>query len=198
MGETILEELNDRSSTDTTARWLAHFLAEKIELANSAPDDAEGDTVRQDCLDLVLKIWERREKVPFAIPLEEAIQELGVLLKPKPYFPAPDVAKSTTLQLFDKLIKLHKQESQVCFALWVSTLDLRSEREHLTKNPEHLSEEELQLANFLVDTQDELNGDEANVCGKVIPGFGSLPDSEREAVCREILKSISETRATLL
>ncbi|MBH3344161.1 hypothetical protein I5O09_10430 [Pseudomonas parafulva] len=198
LGKKILEELNERNSTDTTARWLAHLLAEKIELATSAPDNAEGDAVRNDCLNLILKIWERREAVPFKIPLEDAIDELATLLKPKSYFPAQDVKKSKTLQIFDKLIKLHNKESQVCFALWISNLDLSSERAHLTNNPEHLSEEELKLANFLVESQDNLNGEKANICGKVIADFGSLPDQEREAACREILKSISEERANLL
>lgn len=198
LGKKILEELSERSTTDTTARWLAHLLAEKIELATSAPDGAEGDATRNDCLDLVLKIWERRQTVPFTIPLEEAVNELGMLLNPKPYLPAPDVKKSKTLQLFEKLIELHKQESQVCTALWISNLDLQSERAHLTNNPEHLSEEELKYTNFLVNFQDKLKGDKANICGKVIPGFGSLPDHEREAACREILKSISEERAALL
>ncbi|MGY3255652.1 hypothetical protein [Pseudomonas chlororaphis] len=198
LGKKILEELNQQRGTDTTARWLAHLLAEKIELATSAPDNDEGESIRKQCLELILQIWERRERFPLAIPLASAIQDLNTLLKPKSYFPASETSKSPTLELFRKLIQFHKQESQVCFALWISQLDLSLERAHITDNPEHLSDDELRVASFLVESQDELSGDNAKVCGKTIPDFGSLPDKEKEAICHTILKEIAEKRSALL
>lgn len=198
LGKKILEELNEQRGTDTTARWLAHLLAEKMELATSAPDNEEGESVRKQCLELILQIWERRERFPLAIPLASAIQDLNTLLNPRPYFSASEAKKSPSLDLFQKLIQLHKQESQVCFALWISQLDLSLERAHITDNPEYLSDDELRVASFLVDYQDELSGDEAKVGGLTVPGFNSLPVQEKEAICHRILKEISEKRSALL
>jgi hypothetical protein len=54
-----VKELGIEPGVDTLGRWMAHYLAELLERAETAPDE-ERNKARQDCADLILKLWSHR------------------------------------------------------------------------------------------------------------------------------------------
>lgn len=199
LGQTILAELNLVRDTDTMSRWLAHYLAEKIECASSAPPGAAGEAIRKECVDLVLRLWDRHGKSPLAIPLEKAVQGLSELMQPKPkYFNSVDHTDEPFIDLFHELADLHHRETQICLAVWIANLDLSKERTLLIDHPEHLGEEESLLTQNLIDYQDSLKGDAACVGDKPSPNFGSLPEAERVKLARAYLRETAKSRTALI
>ena len=59
LGEALVEELKLNPGVDTLSRWMAHYVAEKIELAKTADGD-EKAAAQQACFDTILKLWEHR------------------------------------------------------------------------------------------------------------------------------------------
>ncbi|WP_268125462.1 hypothetical protein [Roseivirga pacifica] len=59
LGKTIVKELNLEPGVDTLARWMSHYIAEKItqveEFTGKAKEQAE-----KECFDTILKLWEHR------------------------------------------------------------------------------------------------------------------------------------------
>lgn len=108
LGQRILEELKLDREMDTLGRWLAHYLAEKMESAASAPEGAEGESARRECVDLILRLWERRQRWPLSAPLKNVADQLEELLRPKPRFLH---ATSQTTDKFLDLLRIPRKPS---------------------------------------------------------------------------------------
>lgn len=63
LGKALVNELGLDPGVDTLARWMAHYIAEQIELAQSTIGD-DRDAVEQRCFDTILKLWEHRSSLP--------------------------------------------------------------------------------------------------------------------------------------
>ena len=61
LGKQLISELRLDSDNDITARWMAHYVAEKIK-AVEEPDSAEG--TKNTCFNAILKLWEHRYSSP--------------------------------------------------------------------------------------------------------------------------------------
>lgn len=62
LGEKIVEELGLNQTVDTLGRWMAHYIAEKIEDVETATEDrAKKMSV---CADAILKLWSHRSEFP--------------------------------------------------------------------------------------------------------------------------------------
>ena len=59
LGQKIVDELGIDQSTDTLGRWIAHYIAEKMEDAEAATGEAR-DKKMSECNDLILKLWAHR------------------------------------------------------------------------------------------------------------------------------------------
>ena len=59
LGQKIVDELGIDQSTDTLGRWMAHYIAEKMEDAEAATGEAR-DKKMSECNDLILKLWAHR------------------------------------------------------------------------------------------------------------------------------------------
>lgn len=60
LGKLLVKELNLDPGVDTLSRWMAHYVAEKMSLAeNSAGEEKE--IAEKECLDTILKLWEHRK-----------------------------------------------------------------------------------------------------------------------------------------
>ncbi|MBX9691950.1 MAG: hypothetical protein K2Z81_06165 [Cyanobacteria bacterium] len=58
-----MHELGIDDDTDTLARWMAHYIAEKIQSAESAPE-SEQDQKQSACCHEILKLWSHRNSLP--------------------------------------------------------------------------------------------------------------------------------------
>ncbi len=59
LGKTIVKELQLEPGVDTLARWMAHYLAQKIEQVETLSGEAK-KKAEQECFDTILKLWEHR------------------------------------------------------------------------------------------------------------------------------------------
>lgn len=63
LGNKLVDELGLDESVDTLGRWMAHYIAEKMEAAESATGEAR-DQKMTECRDAILKLWAYRSKLP--------------------------------------------------------------------------------------------------------------------------------------
>ncbi|WP_281884187.1 hypothetical protein [Paenibacillus sp. YYML68] len=63
LGKALVKELNLDPGVDTTARWMAHYIAEQIELAEHSTG-AEKKQEEERCFETILKLWNHRSMFP--------------------------------------------------------------------------------------------------------------------------------------
>jgi hypothetical protein len=63
LGKALVEELSLEPGVDTLARWMAHYVAEQITIAENATGD-EKSKAEQRCFETVLKLWQHRSSLP--------------------------------------------------------------------------------------------------------------------------------------
>lgn len=59
LGKRLVDELDLEDSVDTLGRWMAHYIAEKIKLAEAADEKSRQEKMR-DASDEILKLWSHR------------------------------------------------------------------------------------------------------------------------------------------
>lgn len=199
LGQRILEELHLDREMDTLGRWLAHYLAEKIERAASAPEGAAGEIDRRECVELIMRLWERRQTWPLSAPLKDVANRLDELIGPKPrFFHKTQKTSDPFLDLLHGLEDLHRKETQVCLAAWVAGLNLSKDREYLHNHPEHLDNDEFGIIQHLVEIQDHMLSPEAHLGGESCPNFAALSKAEQRKILRARLRAIAKSRTLLL
>jgi hypothetical protein len=63
LGRKLVDELGLEPSVDTLGRWMAHYIADLIIKAESAPD--EGKQLAKDkCFEAILTLWQHRSELP--------------------------------------------------------------------------------------------------------------------------------------
>lgn len=199
LGQRILEELKLDREMDTLGRWLAHYLAEKMECAASAPDGTTGDADRRECVDLILRLWKCRQTWPLSAPLKDIADRLDELLAPKPrFFHAIAKTSNPFLDLLHGLEELHYKETQICLAAWITGLNLSKDREFLHNHSEHLDDDELRITQRLVEIQDFMLSPEAHLGDEPFPNFATLSKVEQGKIVRARLRAIAKSRTQLL
>ena len=63
LGKKIVDELGLNQPVDTLSRWMAHYIAEKIEDADTAIGEVR-DRKMSECSDAILKLWTHRSELP--------------------------------------------------------------------------------------------------------------------------------------
>ncbi|QGN22555.1 hypothetical protein [Elizabethkingia anophelis] len=62
LGKLLVKELDLENSVDTLGRWMAHYIAEKIEAAENA-DEAARPEAEEECAKAILDLWHHRWKI---------------------------------------------------------------------------------------------------------------------------------------
>jgi hypothetical protein len=79
LGKTLAKELKLDPGVDTLARWMAHYVAEKIVAAESIVGNEKAEIERQ-CFEIILKLWQHRSYYPGGIrPFENFDSILNTL-----------------------------------------------------------------------------------------------------------------------
>jgi hypothetical protein len=63
LGKALVEELGLEPGVDTLARWMAHYVAEQITIAENATGD-EKSVAEQRCFETILNLWQHRSSLP--------------------------------------------------------------------------------------------------------------------------------------
>jgi len=63
LGKSIVKELGLDPGVDTLSKWMAHYVAEKMELAKKLTGSKK-TKAEKECFEIILKLWEARYAVP--------------------------------------------------------------------------------------------------------------------------------------
>jgi hypothetical protein len=63
LGKALVEELGLEPGVDTLARWMAHYIAEQITIAENTTGDEKSEAEER-CFETVLKLWQYRSSLP--------------------------------------------------------------------------------------------------------------------------------------
>ena len=63
LGKALVQELGLELGVDTLSRWMAHYVAEQITIAENATDE-EKFKAEQRCVETILKLWRHRSSLP--------------------------------------------------------------------------------------------------------------------------------------
>jgi hypothetical protein len=64
LGKLFVKELGLEPGVDTFSRWMAHYIAEKMELAKNLPPGHAKELAEKECFKAILKLWKRRNSLP--------------------------------------------------------------------------------------------------------------------------------------
>lgn len=105
LGKQIVDGLDDEDKRNILPRWMAHYIAEKINLAEESKGK-EKEQYQKECFDLILKLWSRRSYYPDSQrPFENFELILKVLAEidlqnPRGYiFSSPSKKENTNIDL---------------------------------------------------------------------------------------------------
>jgi hypothetical protein len=72
LGKLFVQELELDPGVDTFSKWMAHYIAEKMTLAEQAPSGEDKKEAEKECFDTILTLWKHRWSLPSGVrPLEE-------------------------------------------------------------------------------------------------------------------------------
>ncbi|RUT71553.1 hypothetical protein D0817_06685 [Flavobacterium cupreum] len=84
LGKLFVKELKLEPGVDTFSRWMAHFIAEKIVIAEESEGSVK-QAAEKECFEVILKLWEHRRSLPSGRrPLESFEPILATLSKLNP------------------------------------------------------------------------------------------------------------------
>jgi hypothetical protein len=63
LGKLFVNELKLEPGVDTFSRWMAHYLAEKISVAEQS-EGREKEIAEKECFEVILKLWQHRNSLP--------------------------------------------------------------------------------------------------------------------------------------
>ena len=75
LGKAIVKELELEPGVDTLSKWMAHYVAEKIVLAENLNGESKKEA-RKECFETVLKLWEHRWSIPHDKPFLQDFEPL--------------------------------------------------------------------------------------------------------------------------
>ncbi|WP_029034555.1 hypothetical protein [Salinimicrobium terrae] len=80
LGRAIVNELDLDPGVDTLSKWMAHYIAEKLDLVEITSGKKK-EQAQKECVDIILKLWEHRWSIPQRKPFLEDFEPLLETLK---------------------------------------------------------------------------------------------------------------------
>lgn len=202
LGQRLVKELGLEDGVDTLGRWMAHRVAELMQQAEQAETLAEHESAKQECSELILRIWKRRASLPYGRPLAEVAEFLRKFSSP-PRFDRQitEPEEKTWDSILPMLEALQEREDNVCRDAAIADLSaeaIEKERGWLKEHPEDLSQEESDTIEWLVKMYDRLSGDSYRLDLIPAANFANLTAQERTKLVHEALSTIETERKDLL
>lgn len=198
LGERIVKELGSTSRADTLGKWMAHRIAELMELAKNAEDQPQQEAAQREAESLILRVWDRRERWGSGYPLQGLETAIKVLTaEAEPWERRNVEEREPWLRMLQRLQALHQREATICHFSAIVDIPLEKEQEW-EPDLQHVSDAELELIEKLVLIQDSARSEFFTLDGQRIPNFGSHPPEERARLALEALQKIARERSELL
>ncbi|MBC8754668.1 hypothetical protein H2O64_08275 [Kordia sp. YSTF-M3] len=161
LGKTLILELELDYTGNTLARWMAHYIAELIQKVETSESEEEKEQLKKECCELILELWNKRERVPIKKPTERLKPIISVLelLKENehPFIPfiLPSNSKNIKSKTWSEFLKVVKESSERIFnKSLLSLIDdkiLEKDNQWVEKHGEFLSNEEIVIIKYLND-----------------------------------------------
>lgn len=102
LGKLFVKELGLDSGVDTFSKWMAHYIAEKMTLAEQLPPGEDREEAKKECFEIILKLWKHRWLLPSGKrPLEEFEPILKTLKRLNPEEQEPFFYKSLDHEFYE-------------------------------------------------------------------------------------------------
>lgn len=197
LGKLLVNELGLESSVDTLARWMAHYIAEKIVQIEIMPAGAEKDSAEKNCYDAILKLWDRRWSFPPELqPLKDFKPILKVLQMIDPKNESPffyrhtnellgDIDPGSDLRDIKKHIELIGQIDKTA-RIWIDTILNQAILDASKENTKEILANAIELPNNedVITIQEIMIGDNANYVSKNRLEFLNSRIKELENFCK--------------
>jgi len=112
LGNKIVKQLDLKKRSDTTAKWMAHYVAELISNIESCKNPEEKKEMQQECSQLIFKLWKNKKFLPIDQPLSDLKPLLKILeglstrqFHFSPFFPKENDLKNIDWFEFAMLVK---------------------------------------------------------------------------------------------
>lgn len=79
LGKKIIKELELVYTVNTLARWLGHYLAELMNNIDNCEFEEKKSELQKECCNVILELWEKRERIPIEKPTEKLKPILDIL-----------------------------------------------------------------------------------------------------------------------
>lgn len=137
LGKKITSELGVNSSFDIPSNWMAHRIAELMQREKSEKNITKKETVRNECADLIIKVWKihRGEKMndPFVVLSQKITQVIELLSPYQSIFTEREGIKKTVPRKFGEMLvelkKISGSEQRLCMAGILNSLHKHPEME---------------------------------------------------------------------
>ena len=155
LGRQISAELGVDERGDTLCRWMAHRIAELLDLSEKAKRKADRESAAREVEDLILGVWERRTSWPNGWPPESAARITELLADRYPRYRSDEeqVSPSPWLDALQRLERVQWRERQILLQAALADLDFGGERRALERYGDVLADNELRLFEQLTSAQ---------------------------------------------
>ena len=155
MGQLVLNELNLSQSNRVLGRWMAHRIAELMRRVETATDSNAKEVAERECQDLIVRLWDMRDRWPSGGPLRDILPTLHQLLDNTPYRVrwAGKPEQPSVGGVITKLLRAQRKElRQLCQLIKSKTPahTVQELQQLLDENYDDLSEEEVALITLIV------------------------------------------------
>ena len=105
LGKLFVKELKLEPGVDTFSRWMAHYLAEKMSIAEQSEGEKK-EAAEKECFDAILKLWQHRNSLPSGRrpfqsfkPIFEYLSNLNPEIEEPLFFDGFDQAKLSQVEI---------------------------------------------------------------------------------------------------
>jgi hypothetical protein len=191
LGKRIVSELGLTDSCETLAKWMAHYLAEQIQLAEAEQDPLLKQQIEQRCSELVLRLWKKRHSMPGRVaPLANLRDALTALQEMHSERTSLDGMRqlaqeghSPWFEFACKSYSIDRRMSAIAYLTGVLEADIGVARQWVVEHKDMLSSDEKKLIETLDDwLNNEMRWD---IDGSAV-SIGTLQPKERTnaVLCR--------------
>lgn len=199
LGKRIVTELNLEPSVDTLGRWIAHYIAELIDLAEKTKEPVERAKAQEKCCATIEQLWQHRSSLP---PASKPLSNIEAILKAIESFrgeqtPWSRLSSKETNELASPWIEFigiiedaGLRASQIALLTAIAEASFGKEKRWLEEHGSMLSAQEKKLIEALdmwLSTKQPWysSKDEASIADL-------LPESRSERVMAEIAECLSK------
>ncbi|RYY90844.1 MAG: hypothetical protein EOO15_00845 [Chitinophagaceae bacterium] len=208
LGRLLVKELELESSFDTLGRWMAHYIAEKIEAVKIA-EEAARPAMEADCAKAILDLWHHRWKIQDKHrPLKDFSRLLELLrqIDPESFDPyyyrfAPQDKKESDNAWLNAAYDIDKA-ARVCLKYILTKAAeaaCSSESKAILENAEVIGPDpDIMVIQTLLDQKDyDLNPEDLNIGDEFKEDFGKQSIENQIAYLDKLVKHANDIKSKL-